>query len=125
MIHVPPMTTSSNTPTATSSSEGGAVRLARLGHPYPGLEAFAAGVTRPELRCEEGLVAGCPRRGRGCASEGVGRPNSSHAARGTLLSRNCTVEPRWAMIRAMRAAFENGGAEGPAAEWGRQLKLGW
>jgi hypothetical protein len=101
--------------TATSSSEGGAVRLARLGHPYPGLEAFAAGVVGSGLRCEEGLVAGCSRQCQRCASEGVGRPNSGHGVRSMLLSRNCTVEPQWAMVRAkwaaLRAAFESNGAD--------------
>ena len=91
------------------------MRLARLGHPYPGLEAFAAGVVGSGLRCEEGLVAGCSRQCRRCASEGVGRPNSGHGVRSMLLSRNCTVEPQWAMVRAkwaaLRAAFESNGAD--------------
>ena len=111
MILAPPATTSANTTTATTSSGGGAVRLARLGHPYPGLEAFAAVVLRHGIRCGENMLTGSPGVNRGCTSRKGARPGSSHDTCDKPMGWDRDSGRRRATVREMRAAFESNGAD--------------
>ena len=111
MIPAPPPATSASTATATTSSGGGAVRLARLGHPYPGLEAFAAVGLRHGIRCGKNMLTGSPGVNRGCAVRNWARLGSSHDTCDEPIGWNHDSGQRRATVREMRAAFESNGAD--------------
>ena len=87
------------------------MRLARLGHPYLGLEAFATVGLRHGKRCGKDILTGSPGRDRGCAARNGAQLGNSHATCYEQIDGDHDSGQRWATVRELREAYEGNGAK--------------